>query len=121
MYSDTKFGPNDDPALLINPSNPNYKTAADYLTKNGFAGLVGQPLSITSRVFDFGPRTNYNEVGTNRFVGGFKGSLGEHDWEAAAQTQKHVVARHELVARCGFAPTQGVGHPEALRSLHFCR
>ena len=92
LYSDTKFGPNDDPALLINPSNPNYKTAADYLTKNGFASLVGQPLSITSRVFDFGPRTNYNEVGTNRFVGGFKGSLGEHDWEAAAQTQKSKVA-----------------------------
>ncbi|NDE05424.1 MAG: TonB-dependent receptor, partial [Flavobacteriia bacterium] len=36
-----------DPALLINPSNPNYKIAADYLTKQGFSSLVGQSLAIT--------------------------------------------------------------------------
>lgn len=92
LDQDTKFGPNQDPALLISPSNPNYKIAADYLTKNGFSSLVGQPLSITSRVFDFGPRTNYNEVSTNRFVGGFKGSFGEHDWETAAATIQSKVA-----------------------------
>lgn len=73
-----------DPALLIHPSNPNYKIAADYLTARGFSSLVGQPLSITSRVFDFGPRTNKNDLSTSRFVAGLKGDLGAHAWEVAA-------------------------------------
>jgi len=73
-----------DPALLINPSNPNYKIAADYLTKQGFSSLVGQSLAITSRVFDFGPRTNTNNLNDSRLVAGARGDLNGHAWEAAA-------------------------------------
>lgn len=73
-----------DPALLINPSNPNYKIAADYLTKVGYGSLVGSSLSITSRVFDFGPRTNTNDLSASQFVGGVRGEFGNHFWEVAA-------------------------------------
>lgn len=73
-----------DPALLIRPDNPNYKIASDYLASKGFDSLIGQPLAITSRVFDFGPRTNTNDLSTSRFVLGLKGEVGEHAWEAAA-------------------------------------
>jgi iron complex outermembrane receptor protein len=73
-----------DPALIIRPTNPNYKIAADYLNSKGFSTLVGQPLAITSRVFDFGPRTNKNDLSTSRFVGGLKGEFGAHAWEVAA-------------------------------------
>lgn len=75
-----------DPALLIHPTNPNYATAASYLTSRGgtSATLVGQSLGITSRVFDFGPRTNTNNLTDARFVAGAKGDLGAHSWEAAA-------------------------------------
>lgn len=80
-----------DPALLISPTNPNYKIASDYLTAmegtnpgKGFGGLIGKTLAITSRVFDFGPRTNTNNLSTNRFVAGARGDIGEHSWEAAA-------------------------------------
>ena len=73
-----------DPALLISPNNPNYKTAADYLNAVGYGSLVGQSLAITSRVFDFGPRTNTNDLTASQFVGGFRGELGNHSWEIAA-------------------------------------
>ena len=72
-----------DPALLIGPSNPNYKIASDYLTKQGFGSLVGQTLAITSRVFDFGPRTNTNNLNDSRFVAGAKGEIQGHAWETA--------------------------------------
>lgn len=73
-----------DPALLISPNNPNYKIAADYLNKMGFGSLVGQPLAVTSRVFDFGPRANVNKLKNARVVAGARGDIGEHSWEAAA-------------------------------------
>lgn len=80
-----------DPALLISPSNPNYKIAADYLAAmektnpgKGFGSLIGQTLAVTSRVFDFGPRTTTNNLSTSRFVAGARGDIGEHSWEAAA-------------------------------------
>lgn len=72
-----------DPVLLISPSNPNYKIASDYLTKQGFSSLVGQSLAITSRVFDFGPRTNTNNLNDARFVAGAKGDVNGHAWETA--------------------------------------
>jgi len=72
-----------DPALLIKPTNPNYKIASDYLTKMGYTSLVGQTLAITSRVFDFGPRTNTNNMTDNRYVAGIKGDLNGHAWETA--------------------------------------
>ncbi|RTL44267.1 MAG: TonB-dependent receptor [Burkholderiales bacterium] len=72
-----------DPALLIFPSNPNYKIAADYLNANGFSSLVGQPLAITARVFDFGPRTNKDITVQTRAVVGARGDIGSHSYEVA--------------------------------------
>lgn len=72
-----------DPALLIYPTNPNYKIAADYLTANGFGSLVGQPLAITARVFDFGPRTSKDITTQTRGVLGVRGDIGNHSYEVA--------------------------------------
>lgn len=72
-----------DPVLLIRPSNPNYRIAADFLRATGNASLVGQPLAVTARVFDFGPRTQLDVSTQSRIVLGARGSLGEHGWEAA--------------------------------------
>lgn len=73
-----------DPALLIFPTNPNYAIAANYLTAQGFGSLVGQPLAITSRVFDFGPRSNKDTSTQTRFVGGARGVVFGQDYELAA-------------------------------------
>lgn len=75
-----------DPALLIKPGNPAYDNiAVPYLNANGFGALVGQPLAVTARVFDFGPRTSKDTSTQTRLVAGVKGNIGEtSDWEAAA-------------------------------------
>ncbi len=84
-----------DPALIIYPSNPNYPIA--YLNEmaalggtNGpnFANLIGKPLAITSRVFDFGGRQSTDESEQGRVVLGAKGTVpgifyGSHDYEVA--------------------------------------
>ncbi len=72
-----------DRALLINPSNPNYQIAADYLSSIGQGALVGQPLAITSRVFDFGNRTSEDEAKQIRFVAGSRGLAFGQDYEVA--------------------------------------
>jgi iron complex outermembrane receptor protein len=72
-----------DRALLINPSNPNYQLAADYLNSIGQGALVGQPLGITSRVFDFGGRKSEDEATQTRFVAGSRGLLFGQDYEVA--------------------------------------
>lgn len=73
-----------DPALLIRPANPNYSIASDYLAANGFNDLVGQTLAFTSRVFDFGGRTNEDTSTQTRIVVGARGMLGSGmDYEAA--------------------------------------
>ena len=71
------------PALLLRPTNPSYQIAADYLTANGHPELVGQTLAITSRVFDFGPRTAEDTSIQTRFVGGVKGELVGQEYEFA--------------------------------------
>lgn len=89
------------PALLLSPGNPNYATAATYLTNlaaavgpdvRGASGLsrqqeilnlIGQPLAITSRVFDFGPRSNEDTTKLTRVVGGLRGELGAQSYEVA--------------------------------------
>jgi iron complex outermembrane receptor protein len=72
------------PALLLYPSNPVYQSiAVPYLTSQGFTSLIGQPLSITSRVFDYGPRQNVDTAKQARVVAGAKGSLGFADYEVA--------------------------------------
>jgi len=73
-----------DPALLISPGNPNYQIAADYLNANGFGALVGQPLAVTARVFDFGLRTSEDENEQTRLVVGSRGTLFGLDYEVAA-------------------------------------
>lgn len=72
-----------DPALLIRPDNPNYKTAADYLNANGFGSLVGQTLAVTARVFDFGLRTSLDKSEQSRLVLGARGTVANQDYEMA--------------------------------------
>lgn len=73
-----------DPALLIYPTNPNYKIAADYLNAQ-FPGntIVGNPLAITSRVFDFGPRTSEDTSQQTRITAGLRGTIANQDYELA--------------------------------------
>ncbi|MYM70969.1 TonB-dependent receptor [Duganella sp. FT134W] len=71
-----------DAALLLYPSNPAYQSiAVPYLTSQGYTSLIGKPLSITSRVFDFGPRQNVDTAKQARIVVGAKGSLSFGDYE----------------------------------------
>jgi iron complex outermembrane recepter protein len=83
------------PALILDPSNPNYATATDYLTtirnaattpafiQTQIDSLIGQPLAITSRVFDFGPRTSRDTSEQTRFVAGARGLVAGQDYEVA--------------------------------------
>ncbi|MES2073736.1 MAG: TonB-dependent receptor [Pseudomonadota bacterium] len=71
-----------DAALLIFPSNPNYQSiAVPYLTSKGLTSLIGKPLSITSRVFDFGPRAQTDTATQSRIVVGAKGTVASQDYE----------------------------------------
>ena len=79
-----------DPVLLIRPNNPNYDTAANYLAAmeaahpgRGFGALIGQPLAVTGRIFDFGDRTSEDEAVQTRLVGGVKGTWQDKDYEVA--------------------------------------
>jgi iron complex outermembrane receptor protein len=91
MQTDSLFAARGvDPVLLIRPNNPNYQTAVDYLTAmeaanpgQGFAALIGQPLAVTARVFDFGDRTNKDVSEQTRLVGGIKGTWNDKDYEFA--------------------------------------
>ena len=78
-----------DPALLIFPANPNYQLAADYLTSKGFGSLVGQPLSITARVFDFGPRTSKDITTQTRIVAGVRGDIANQSYELAYSANQY--------------------------------
>ena len=79
-----------EPALLIYPGNPNYPTA--YLTQMGYTGLIGKPLAITSRVFDFGPRVNTDDATQTRLVAGVRGSVGNQEYEVAASFNENKIA-----------------------------
>lgn len=83
--TDAEFGKQGvDQALLLFPSNPAYQSiAVPYLQSRGFTSLIGQPLAITSRVMDFGPRQNVDTGKQSRAVFGAKGSLGVADYEVA--------------------------------------
>jgi len=79
-----------DPVLLLRPTNPNYEIARQYLAAmeaahpgNGFGALIGQPLAVTARVFDFGDRKSEDESTQTRIVGGVKGTWQEKDYEFA--------------------------------------
>lgn len=81
-----------EPALIIRPTNPNYQIAADYLNANGFGSIVGQPLAVTARVFDFGPRTSSDESKQSRFTGGLRGTFMNQDWEVAASKNENKLS-----------------------------
>jgi iron complex outermembrane receptor protein len=80
----TRFaGSGVDPILLIYPSNPNYKFAADYLTGIGLGAMVGKPLAVSQRTFLLGPRTTNDIATQTRLVLGGKGTIGGVDYDAA--------------------------------------
>lgn len=81
-----------DPVLLIRPTNPNYAIAANYLTAQGFGALVGQPLAVTARVFDFGPRTQEDTSTQTRLTAGLRGTLAGQDWEVAASSNSNKLS-----------------------------
>ncbi|HYE71202.1 MAG TPA: TonB-dependent receptor [Aquabacterium sp.] len=88
-----------EPALIIRPSNPNYSIARNYLQAmeaqhpgQGFGALIGQPLAVTARVFDFGPRVQKDTEKQHRLTGGLRGNFGAHDWEVAATQVESKVA-----------------------------
>jgi iron complex outermembrane receptor protein len=78
-----------DPVLLIKPSNPNYAIAANFLKAQGFGALVGQPLAITARVFDFGPRTQEDVTVQKRLVFGARGEVFGQSYEVAYSDNKY--------------------------------
>ena len=78
-----------DPVLLIYPTNPNYVTAANYLKAQGFGALVGQPLAITARVFDFGPRTQTDITELKRLVVGARGEIAGQSYEVGLADSKY--------------------------------
>lgn len=87
-----------DPVLLIRPTNPNYQIAVDYLTAmeaanpgQGFGALIGQPLGVTSRVFDFGPRSNEDTAKQSRLVAGFRGNIAKQDYEVAVSSNESKI------------------------------
>ncbi|MCW5634854.1 MAG: TonB-dependent receptor [Rubrivivax sp.] len=83
-----------EPALIIRPTNPNYATAAAYLTAQGgaAAALVGQPLAVTARVFDFGDRTQEDTSTQTRFALGLRGAIAGQDWEVAATQNQNKLS-----------------------------
>lgn len=80
------------PVLLIRPNNPNYQIAADYLAAKGFNDLIGKPLAVTARVFDFGDRTSEDESEQTRFVAGLRGQVMNQDYDIAIATNKNKLA-----------------------------
>lgn len=72
-----------DPVLLIYPSNPNYKIAADYLNSVGLGAMVGHPLAVSQRTFLLGSRTTKDTAEQSRIVLGAKGTIGNLDYDMA--------------------------------------
>jgi len=89
-----------EPAMVIRPTNPVYNTiVVPYLTAQhaahpleGFDQLIGQPLAVTARVFDFGPRTSVDTATQTRVTGGLRGTLLKQDWEVAASRNESKLA-----------------------------
>jgi len=93
LETDAEFGKQGvHPALLLYPSNPVYQSiAVPYLNKYGFTSLIGKPLAITSRVFDFGNRTSVDEAKQSRLVLGSKGTVWGQDYEVAVATNESKI------------------------------
>lgn len=102
------------PVLLINPSNPNYALAANYLTalanavsptlagaggltrRQEILNLIGQPLAITARVFDFGPRATEDVTTASRVTVGARGELMGQSYEIAAYANSNKLEGRTL-------------------------
>ncbi len=103
-----------DPALKLQPTNPNYAIARNYLLnlpplpagasadqQTAYATAVAQaaaiananlPLAITARVFDFGPRTSKDTAEQTRLVVGSRGTVFGQDYEVAVATNKQTTS-----------------------------
>jgi iron complex outermembrane recepter protein len=103
-----------DPALKLISTNPNYQLARNYLlnlpplppgstpaqqTAYNQAVLdaaamvnANQPLAITARVFDFGPRTSKDTATQRRLVFGSRGTVFGQDYEAAFAHNKQTTS-----------------------------
>jgi iron complex outermembrane recepter protein len=100
MVSDAMFfSQGVEPALIIRPSNPNYAIADAYLRAMhaadpdaGFGALIGQPIAVTARVFDFGPRTQDDLSKQSRLTAGARGNFGAIDWELAVASNRNKVS-----------------------------
>ncbi len=108
MATDELFDSVDvDRVLLLRTTNPAYATyAVPYLTANGMAGLVGQDLGITGRVFDFGPRTSEDTSTQSRLVGGLRGDIMGQDYVVAVAQNESKLAGSVIAgyfSQVGFA------------------
>lgn len=80
----TRFiGSGVEPALLIHPSNPNYKIAADYLNSVGLGAMVGHTLAVSQRTFLLGSRTTNDIAKQHQLVLGGKGMIGNLNYDVA--------------------------------------
>lgn len=93
METDAQFAKQGvDPSLILYPSNPVYQSiAVPYLTSQGFTSLIGKPLAITSRVFDFGGRSSEDTAKQSRVVVGAKGTVIGQDYEVAVASNQSKV------------------------------
>ena len=98
LLTDSLFAQNNVvPALILQPTNPNYVIAQQYLqqivadttltqqVRDDAAALLtaNSPLAVTARVFDFGLRTSKDKAEQSRFVAGGRGSAFGLDYEVA--------------------------------------
>lgn len=84
-----------DPALLVRPGSAAYTFATDYLRAQGFGALVdanaANPLAVTARVFDFGPRTSEDKNEQTRLVLGARGEIAGQSYEVAFTDSKYTL------------------------------
>lgn len=95
-----------DRVLLIRPTNPNYPVAADHLNANGYGALVGQPLGVTARVFDFGRRVEQNTSEQLRLWGGARGVVAQQAYDLGAfwnQNRLNAEVSSGYFSQVGFA------------------
>jgi iron complex outermembrane recepter protein len=99
LTSDDEFAKQGvNPSLILFPTNPVYQSlVVPYLTAQAqnnptfsaaYNNLIGKPLSITSRVFDFGDRVTKDKAKQGRLVLGAKGVVLGQDYEVAASTNE---------------------------------
>jgi iron complex outermembrane receptor protein len=71
------------PAIVLNPSNPAYQSVVlPYLTSIGSAA-AGQPVTVSYRAFDGGPREHTDNSLQTHFTTGFEGNLKGWDFDSA--------------------------------------